>query len=370
MNRTTSSSSNNNSNLIPNNTSSIDAKLLSTLQATKSLNYHQGASITSLDFDDAGQYLISSGIDKSIQLYDCQKGLHIKDIQSQKYGAHVARFTHKELNCLYASTPEDTTNKENLDLNTIRYLSLNNNQYIRYFKGHKLQVSSIEVNPIDNTFLSSSFDGTVKLWDLKSSSAVGNLEIVRNSIIGYDPQGIIFGIGIVKKDEKKGVIKLYDLKNFDKMPFLRIEIPVLPNQIWNKMEFSNNGKLILISTDSPEHYILDSFLGEILAIIRLAISSNPDSSMNWMQFKYPYTGCCTFSPCGKYVFVGNPKNIINIYDVSNLQPSGNGRPVILSRTTNFLQTNNCGLPKIVSFNPKLLELASADTTVTLWLVPT
>lgn len=99
----------------------------------------------------------------------------------------------------------------------------------------------------------------------------------------------------------------------------------------------------------------------------MAISSNPDIPMNWMKFKYPYTGCCTFSPCGKYLFVGTPKNTINIYDVSNLQPTGNGRPVILSRTTNVLHTTNCGLPKIVAFNPKLFELASADTTVTLWL---
>ena len=42
-------------------------------------------------------------------------------------------------------------------------------------------------------------------------------------------------------------------------------------QIWNKLEFSNNGKLILISTDSAEHYVLDSYLGELLAVVRLAI---------------------------------------------------------------------------------------------------
>lgn len=347
-------------------TSTIDAKSLSTLQATKLFNYHQGASITSLDFDDNGQFLVSSGIDKSIQLYDCNKGTHIKNIQSQKYGVHSAIFTHEELNCLYLSTPENPLTEENLDDNSIRYLSLNSNQYIRYFKGHKLQVNNIEINPTDNnTFLSSSSDGTVKLWDFKNTSPVGNIEIGSNSIIGYDPQGIVIGVGAVQN--KKGILKLYNLKNFDKIPFLIKEIDILPEQIWNKLEFSNNGKLILISTDSPEHYILDSFSGDILAIVRLAISSNPDIPMNWMKFKYPYTGCCTFSPCGKYLFVGTPKNTINIYDVSNLQPTGNGRPVILSRTTNVLHTTNCGLPKIVAFNPKLFELASADTTVTLWL---
>ncbi|RCK55650.1 COMPASS component SWD2 [Candida viswanathii] len=354
----------------------LDARVLSTLHATKSFNYHQGASITSLDFDDAGQYLISSGIDKSIQLYDCHKGTHVKDIQSQKYGAHSARFTHEELNCLYVSTPEggsstaETTSGGEND--TIRYLSLNNNQYIRYFKGHKAQVSSVEVNPVENTFMSASYDGSVKVWDLKSSSAVGNVEVGYNSVIGYDPQGVVFGIGKcgTNKDGKEvGVVKLYDLKSFDKAPFLVKEVPVLKGQMWNKLEFSNNGKLILIATDSPEHYVLDAFLGDILAIVRLAISSSPEKTMPWMQFKYPYTGCCTFSPCGRYLFVGSPKCTINIYDVSGLQANKEkGRPVILSRTTNVLQTSSCGgVPKIVAFNPRLFELASADTTVTLWL---
>lgn len=338
----------------------ISGTTLAELQPAKSFNYHQGASITSLDFDDAGQFLISSGIDKSIQLYDCHKGTHSKDIQSQKYGAHSARFTHEELNCLYASTPEPSDNNEN----AIRYLSLSNNRYLRYFKGHKAQVSSIEVNPVDKTFLSSSYDGTVKLWDLKSSSAVGNLEVGQNSVIGFDPHGVVFAIGKYSQGET-GTVSLYDLKTFDKAPFLHVQIPILPGQIWNKLEFSNNGKLILISTDSAEHYVLDSYLGELLAVVRLAIGSV--ASNNWMSFKYPYTGCCTFSPCGKYLLVGTPKSTINIYDVSNLHNSNN-KPVILSRTNHILQSTN-GIPKIVSFSPKMFTLATADTTVTLWLPP-
>lgn len=60
-------------------------------------------------------------------------------------------------------------------------------------------MSSIEVNPVDKTFLSSSYDGTVKLWDLKSSSAVGNLEVGQNSVIGFVHMELFLLLGNILK---------------------------------------------------------------------------------------------------------------------------------------------------------------------------
>lgn len=338
----------------------ISGQTLASSHPTKLFNYHHETSITSLDFDDTGQYLISSGVDKSIQLYDCHKGVHFKDIQSQKYGAHSARFTHEELNCLYASTPDALDIGDGKGDDTIRYLSLSSNQYIRYFKGHKAQVSNIQVNPVHNTFTSSSYDGTVKFWDLKTSSATGSITMGQNSVIGFDPQGIVVAIGKYPLGESRsGTVGLYDLKTFDKGPFSEVTIPCLQNQLWNKLEFSNNGKLILISTDSREHYILDAFLGKLLAIVRLSYRNDPQ----WMSTEYPYDGCCSFTPCGKFLLIGSPKSIVHIFELSDLRHDTE-RPVILSRFNDILKTNQ--IPKIIAFNPKLFILATADTTVKLW----
>lgn len=53
---------------------------------------------------------------------------HVKKIMSGKYGVHLARYTHKSSAIIHTSTKED---------DSIRYLSLHDNTYLRYFRGHK-----------------------------------------------------------------------------------------------------------------------------------------------------------------------------------------------------------------------------------------
>jgi COMPASS component SWD2 len=94
---------------------------------------------------------------------------HSKTLYSKKYGVHLPRFTHNSQNVVYASTKEDGTNLRVVaDEDTLRYLSLHDNHYIRYFKGHKKQVLSLEISPTDELFLSASRDDTVRLWNLSS----------------------------------------------------------------------------------------------------------------------------------------------------------------------------------------------------------
>ena len=102
---------------------------------------------------------------------------HSKTLYSKKYGVHLARFTHHSQNVIYASTKEDGTMVFPYgiaDVDTLRYLSLHDNHYVRYFKGHKKQVTCLEISPIDEQFLSSGLDDTVRLWNMNSSSCQVN----------------------------------------------------------------------------------------------------------------------------------------------------------------------------------------------------
>ena len=40
----------------------------------------------------------------------------------------------------------------------MRYMSVHDNKYIRYFLGHKARVISLDVSPINDTFVTSSQD--------------------------------------------------------------------------------------------------------------------------------------------------------------------------------------------------------------------
>ena len=71
--------------------------------------------------------------DAQIRLYDTRKGEQIKTLSSTKYGAALVRFTHHSNCIIYASSRFDSsaTDEEN---HAIRYHSLYDNAYIRYFK--------------------------------------------------------------------------------------------------------------------------------------------------------------------------------------------------------------------------------------------
>lgn len=344
----------------------ITDKVLSELKPKKLFNYHQNASITSLDFNDSGRFLISSGIDKTIQIYDVYNGVHHKEVQSKKYGTHCAKFTHEELNCLYASTSEH----DQVADGTIRYVSLENNMYIRYFKDHQRQVIGIEVNPLNDTFMSSSLDKTVRLWDLRVSNSIGNMNVFQPVVIGYDPQGMVFAVGKFPDPKHKtheGTVSIFDLRNFDRSPFLTIKIQIIPGQIWNKLEFSNDGRYILISSNSTENYLIDAFLGKLLTILK---NKNLDES-KFMLFDYPYNGSGIFSPCGKFVIIGFIDQSILLFDL-NLIKSTEGNQNVIDNDSNpqylapFKSIHyNFGVPKIIAFNPKLLNVAVANTSVSL-----
>ncbi|VDM79982.1 unnamed protein product [Strongylus vulgaris] len=239
--------------------------------------------INSIDYSADGLTMITSSDDDSIFIYSMQTGTRTRNVNSKKYGVDLIRFSHNTSNAIHCSTKVDDTirylslhdNKyiryfpghtKNirrvlalilrvmcLSMNptddtflsdTIRYLSLHDNKYIRYFPGHTKKVMCLSMNPTDDTFLSGSLDKTIRLWDLRSQNCQGLMQVNGKAIAAFDPEGLIFAAGINNEQ-----VKLYDLRSFDKGPFTTFKLEAERSCEWSGMTFSPCGKYIMINTN-------------------------------------------------------------------------------------------------------------------------
>ncbi|KAI4272439.1 MAG: hypothetical protein L6R38_006602 [Xanthoria sp. 2 TBL-2021] len=341
--------------------------IIGTLRPTKLFKLSKPDTyVTSLDFDDEGILLIAACSDSSLQLYSARDGTHRKTLLSQKYGCHLARFSHHSDGVIYASTKVD---------DTLRYLSTHDNSYIRYFKGHSGTVTDIALSPRDDTFLSCAADNTVRLWNLKSQYAQARLNLSTPYLAAYDPSATVFAVASASTSS----ILLYDVRNYDKAPFATFDMrqydpPPAPggNSIpeWTKLEFSNDGKSLLVTTNHVQgHLLLDAFNGELKAhlprpyqptwgILRSAPSITPSKSPLGQ-------GDTSISPDGRYVVgsSGADRDAV-VWDTQGRVSKEGERKVIRPM---------CSLPcdrgkgAVTLWNHRYNMMATADTEVIMWL---
>ncbi|ODV90048.1 hypothetical protein CANCADRAFT_99912 [Tortispora caseinolytica NRRL Y-17796] len=314
--------------------------LLASFKPSRSLRFHAPHShITSLDFDDTGNYLLSSGTDESLQLYDAQQGTSSKSLYSKKYGCTLVRFAHSSTNCVYASTKED---------DTIRYLSLHDNQFIRYFRGHKRAVTSIQMAPVGDMMYSAGRDHTVRAWDIRSPNCHALLDILAPMSIGVDPSGNVLAVAC---DYIKQVA-LYDVRNLDSSPFATFKPNCGTSMDLSRIEFSNDGKSLLLGCKGPRHYVLNAFSGAIDALL--------EGHTPFATDKFSTSGFSGFTPDGRYVYSGSANNSVYLWDLNDASSASLLHPFA---SLEYPQNS----PTIVEFNPRKMLFATADTGVTLWL---
>ena len=337
--------------------------VISTFRPTRMFKAPPGASYTSIDFDDSGEFLLLSRTYDTIQLFNTKAGAHAKELKSQKYGSALARFTHHSTSIIYASTRVD---------DGIRYLSMHDNTFIRYFRGHTDRVTSLALNPGSDNFISASLDNTVKLWDCRSSTNHGQLDFECPWLTAYDPGASVLAIS----SPPAQTLHLYDLRNYDKPPFATFDLFSIeerfkayrqkPAEGWTGIEFANNGKYILIATNGPGHYIIDAYSGDLTHYLHRPSGPTgrmaPGDALGGQNNNNAYLQAdATFTPDGRYVVGGNGSATgLLVWD---LQESGGSNGVL---------EPTCDLPgqktaALVAYNPRHNLVASAEREVMLWL---
>jgi COMPASS component SWD2 len=207
-------------------------------------------------------------------------------------------------------------------------------KYVRYFKGHRDRVVSLAVCPGSRQFLSSSLDDTVRLWDYRYKDSMGLLHKTGRSVVSFDSSGTCFAVA-----SATNVIKLYDIRSFDKSPFSTFYLGGPPIH-WGNINFSNNGKYLLLSTLEGSIYLFDAFKGDKLQEYATTNSEN--------QFIE-----ASFSPDDQFVLSGSNDGRVLIWD------SLSGRSVASWEVAKSPVTS-------VKWNPTMMMVAAAGKNLDLW----
>uniref|UniRef100_A0A4X2L7G6 WD repeat-containing protein 82 n=1 Tax=Vombatus ursinus TaxID=29139 RepID=A0A4X2L7G6_VOMUR len=285
--------------------------------------------INCFDFSPDGQAIVSSSDDDSIVLYDCGEGLPKRTLYSKKYGVDLVRYTHAMDTAVCSSNKID---------DTIRYLSLQYNKYIRYFPGHDKRVVALSMSPVDETFISASLDKTIRLWDLRVPNCQGLMYLQGKPFCAFDPEGIVFAAGVNSE-----VVKLYDLRVFDKGPFANFKIQQDKTCEWTGLKFSNDGKCILIATNGSFMHLIDSFKGVVMHSFR-----------GYNNSKAVALEAC-FTPDSQFIMTGSDDGKIHVW---------NGESGIKVAVLNGKHT---GPITCLQFNPKFMTFASTCSNMVFWL---
>lgn len=301
--------------------------------------------INSIDFSQDGTTLISSSNDDAIIIYDCEKGTVKRTLQSKKYGVGLIRHTHTTNTAIHTSNKID---------DTIRYLSLPDNKYIRYFVGHQKAVVTLCMSPVDDTFLSGSLDKTIRLWDLKSPNCSGIMQTQGRPVANFDPEGLIFAVGINSE-----YVKLYDLRSFDKGPFSAFTLNHNKDVNWTGLKFSPDGKQICITTDANSLITLDSFMGNQLHTFTPGPANQNNSTTTTPTAGQLQISCeASYSPDSQYLFAGTTDGSIYVWDADK----GSKVTILKGERSSPIQC--------VQFNPKFMMLAAACTRMSFWIPTT
>jgi len=228
---------------------SYNHPLFETVKCSKIFKEHT-TDINSIDFSNDGQTLISASDDGMVNCYDILEGKKTSTYFNKKYdGISNITFTHSK-KCVICSSNSDCDNR-------IMYWSLYDNTILLSFLGHTDQITGLEMNNNDDTFLSSSKDGSVRIWNLSSKKLLQHFSKVKFGC--FDPQGKNIAIlSTAESQSKNNRINIYPTMNSNAIATFNVDGTEIKT-----IKYSPNGKHMVCASDNSL-LILETLNGKIV----------------------------------------------------------------------------------------------------------
>jgi COMPASS component SWD2 len=190
----------------------------------------------------------------------------------------------------------------------------------------------------------------------------------------YDPSSSVLAVASPITHS----IMLYDAKNFEKPPFASFDLLGEEERFsgsgkgrnWSKLEFSNDGKSLLVATTGNGHFILDAFDGSLRHFCARPTtkSSSPRSERRapaeTSSSRSVGQGDVSFSPDGAYLVGGNGDEGLAAWDM-NGRSGEEGRLETCAEMP--VPDKTQGRCEVVGYNPRHNMIVSADREILLWL---
>ncbi|KAJ2797957.1 hypothetical protein H4R20_004996 [Coemansia guatemalensis] len=343
------------------------------------------AAITSVDHDLTGARCVTTSLDESLRIYDCVRGTREHVSYSKKYGCNLAQFTTHPGYIAYASTKIN---------DTIRYLSYETNQYLRYFVGHKGMVTSLQRSPIpgSGTILSAAMDGAVNLWDLEQVNPVSVVKPAcgsGGSIAGggiaaaYDPSGTAIAVAVGSTE-----IQLFDVRKMASGPFMSSPLEsqlTADGAVVAGVQFLPTvGDHMLLVMSNGTIAVLDAFTLKKQAVLLSALPGSASTATNsdldaLGKMQKAFLGQnVTAAPDGKTVIVGGESGDIAFWHIQealnsvarNANGGSGAMPSAVVRPDGSWNGSHDGPVSACAFNPHMMECVSGSRSLALWTTAT
>lgn len=288
--------------------------------------------VNSISFSDDGNYLISSGNDNLICLYNLQTNQLVKKLYNKVYGVENAVFTHSNQAILCSSS---------IDYR-IMYWNLHSNEVMMSFKGHSENIIDIVVNPKNDAFISICQDKTSRYWDLANRKCLGIIQECNYST--FDNTGdVLASVSSFKNPQTNALcnyLNLYNTLDFIAGSFNIFKIEDNDATI-KYFKFSNDGLTIINITDENVIIIIHSFEGNMIKKI--------ESNMIDSNLIYKFD----ISPDSNFIITGSDNGSLYIWDIKESK---------LSETVVYHPKPT----KCVKFNPIYNIITSACENIIIW----